>query len=182
MSSIANDLAVPVAADDHVLGSDGAEITLVEYGDYECSYCGEAYLIVKELGRRFTGRLRLVFRNLPLADVHPHAEVAAEAAEAVALQGRFWQMHDLLFEHQDDLTEQALLAYAEEAGADVSEVASVLAEGGTRQRVQDDVSGAIRSGVNATPTFFVNGARYEGSWALDPFANHLQRAGSLDGP
>jgi protein-disulfide isomerase len=149
-------------------------MTLVEYGDYECSYCGEAFPIVKELQRRFAGALRFVFRNLPLPEVHPHAERAAEAAEAVGMQGRFWEMHDLLYQHQDDLTDQALMAYAEQAGAAVHEVASVLAQGVTRQRVQDDVSGAIRSGVNGTPTFFVNGARYGGSWALEPFSEYLQ--------
>jgi protein-disulfide isomerase len=162
-----------------VLGPDRAAITLVEYGDYECSYCGEAFPIVKELQRQFSGALRFVFRNLPLADVHPHAELAAEAAEAVGLQGRFWQMHDLLYQHQDDLTDQALLTYARQAGADAIEVTSVLAKGGTRQRVQDDLSGAIKSGANGTPTFFVNGARYDGSWALEPFSEHLRAV--LDG-
>jgi protein-disulfide isomerase len=174
VSSGDGDLAVPVGPGDHALGPDKAAITLLEYGDYECSYCGEAYPIVKELQRRFAGRLRFVFRNLPLADAHPHAERAAEAAEAVGLQGRFWEMHDLLYEHQDHLTDAALLSYAEEAGANATEVASVMAEGGTRQRVQDDLMGAIRSGANGTPTFFVNGVRDEGSWALEPFTEHLQ--------
>lgn len=174
MSSGNGDLAVPVGPRDHVRGPEGAAITLVEYGDYECSYCGQAFPIIKELQRRFTGALRFVFRNLPLAEVHPHAERAAEAAEAVGIQGKFWEMHDLLYRHQDDLTDRALMAYAEQAGADVDEVVSLLALGGTRQRVQDDVSGAIRSGVNGTPSFFVNGARYEGSWALEPFSEHLQ--------
>lgn len=174
MSSGKGDLAVPVGPLDHVRGPDGAAITLVEYGDYECSYCGEAFPIIKELQRRFTGALRFVFRNLPLPEVHPHAERAAEAAEAVGIQGWFWEMHDLLYQHQDDLSDEALMAYAERAGADVHEVASVLASGAPRQRVQDDVSGAIRSGVNGTPTFFVNGDHYEGSWALEPFTEHLQ--------
>ncbi len=165
---------MPVGPGDHVRGPDGAAITLVEYGDYECSYCGEAFSIVRELQGQFASALRFVFRNLPLANVHPHAERAAEVAEAVGMQGKFWEMHDLLYEHQDDLTDQALMAYAELAGADVHEVTTPLAQEATRQRVLDDVSGAIRSGVDGTPTFFVNGARYEGSWALEPFSEHLQ--------
>ena len=98
----------------------------------------------------------------------------AEAAEAVGIQGWFWEMHDLLYQHQDDLSDEALMAYAEQAGADVHELAAVLAQGAMRQRVREDVSGAIQSGVNGTPTFFVNGARYDGSWALEPFSEHLQ--------
>jgi protein-disulfide isomerase len=167
-------LAVPVGPEDHVAGAAKAAITLVEYGDYECPYCGEAYPIVQELQRSFGESLRLVFRNLPLANVHPHAEQAAEAAEAVALQKRFWQMHDLLYEHQDDLADRSLLRYAEAAGADVAEVAEVLASRATRDRVQGDLAGGIRSGANGTPTFFVNGRRYDGSWGFEPFREFLE--------
>ncbi|MGD0055754.1 MAG: thioredoxin domain-containing protein [Acidimicrobiales bacterium] len=167
-------LTVPVGPDDHVEGDDGAEITLVEYGDYECPYCGQAYPIVKELQRVFGTSLRLVFRNMPLANVHPYAERAAEAAEAVALQGKFWPMHDLLFENQEDLEEHSLLRYAHEAGADSAEVASVLASGTTRRRINNDIESAVRSGVNGTPTFFVNAERYDGSWAYEPFYDFLK--------
>jgi protein-disulfide isomerase len=151
-------------------------LTLVEYGDYQCPYCGQAYPIVQELQRIFGDALRFVFRNLPLANVHPFAEGAAEAAEAVALQGHFWPMHDLLFEHQDDLWEGSLLRYAAEAGADAGEVAEVLKRRGTRTRVEDDLEGGLLSGVNGTPTFFVNGQRYEGSWDLPPFERFLTTA------
>jgi protein-disulfide isomerase len=167
-------LAIPVGVDDHVSGSDGAGITLVEYGDYECPYCGQAFPIVEQLQRAFGSSLRLVFRNLPLTNVHPHAEGAAEAAEAVALQGKFWPMHDLLFQHQRDLKVESLLRYAEMAGADAPEVAAVLARRDTRDRVKSDLEGAIRSGANGTPTFFVNGVRYDQSWAFGPFHEFIE--------
>jgi protein-disulfide isomerase len=173
MSPATGRLAVPVGPNDHSGGPETAAITLVEYGDYECPYCGEAFVIVRQLQREFGGALRLVFRNLPLVNVHPSAERAAEAAEAVALQGRFWEMHDLLYEHQDDLHDEALLRYSRSVGADADEVAAVLARGGTRERVQADLLGALRSGANATPTFFVNGLRYDGSWELEPFQRYL---------
>lgn len=174
MSGAGGSLAIPVGADDHVQGLDDAAITLVEYGDYECPYCGQAFPIVQELQRVFASSLRLVFRNLPLSNVHPHAEAAAEAAEAVALQGLFWPMHDLLFQHQRDLGAEALLQYAERAGADANQVAEVLAQRGTRDRVENDLEGALRSGANGTPTFFVNGFRYDQSWDFDTFREFIQ--------
>ncbi len=167
-------LTVPVGPQDHAAGRDDAALTLVEYGDYQCPYCGQAYPIVKDLQRVFADSLRMVFRNMPLANVHPHAELAAEAAEAVALQGAFWPMHDLLFENQHDLEEPSLLRFAEEAGADSAEVASVLAQGTVRRRVNDDIESGIRSGVNGTPTFFVNGQRYDASWEYDSLHDYLQ--------
>jgi protein-disulfide isomerase len=175
VSAAAAHLAVPVGPEDHVSGPDAATITLVEYGDYECPYCGQAYPIVKELQRLFSDGLRFVFRNMPLANVHPHAEAAAEAAEAVGLQGKFWSMHDLLYENQGDLEERSLLRYAGLAGADTGEIADVLARGVTRARVEEDLEGGLRSGVNGTPTFFVNGVRYDASWAFEPFRDHLER-------
>ncbi|MGO9557552.1 MAG: DsbA family protein [Acidimicrobiales bacterium] len=175
MTTSAPRLAVPVGPKDHVSGPEDATITLVEYGDYECPYCGQAFPIVKELQRLFSERLRFVFRNMPLANVHPHAELAAEAAEAVGLQGKFWMMHDLLYENQGDLEERSLLRYAELTGADAGEVADALGRRVTLPRVEEDLEGGIRSGVNGTPTFFVNGARYDASWAFEPFRDHLQR-------
>jgi protein-disulfide isomerase len=167
-------LAVPVGAEDHVSGPEDASITLVEYGDYECPYCGQAYPIVKELQRLLADDLRFVFRNMPLANVHPHAQAAAEVAEAAGLQGKFWPMHDLLFENQRHLEEDSLLRYAASAGADTGELAEALAAGTTRQRVEADLEGALRSGVNGTPTFFVNGERYDGSWAFEPLRDYLK--------
>jgi protein-disulfide isomerase len=167
-------LAVPVGSDDHIIGPDSAGITLVEYGDFECSYCAQAAAVVRELRRLFTDNVRFVFRNMPLTELHPHAERAAEAAEAAALQGRFWEMHDLLFEHRTDLSDAALLCYAAQAGADASAVADALTRGTARTKVERDVEGGIRSGVAGTPTFFVNGTRYDGSWSLEPFAEYLR--------
>jgi protein-disulfide isomerase len=174
MSEGGSRLAIPVGPDDHVQGPDDAVITLVEYGDYECPYCGQAFPIVQELQRVFAASLRLVFRNLPLSNVHPHAEAAAEAAEAVALQGQFWAMHDLLYQHQRDLRAESLLRYAEQAGADAGQVAEVLARRGTRDHVENDLEGALRSGANGTPTFFVNGFRYDESWDLGTFREYIQ--------
>jgi protein-disulfide isomerase len=148
----------------------------VEYGDYQCPYCGQAYPIVEKLLETFSDSLRLVFRNLPLADVHPHAEAAAEMAEALGLQGRFWAMHDVLFENQRDLSDAALRRYAKGVGADVGRVRKDLAGGGPRQRVEADFEGAIRSGANGTPTFFVNGVRYDGSWQYEAIAAFLEEA------
>lgn len=167
-------LVVPVSASDHAMGANDAPLTLVEYGDYQCPYCGQAYSIVKQLQDVFGAALRLVFRNMPLANVHPDAEFAAEAAEAVGLQGKFWPIHDTLFENQCDLSEVAVLRYAEDVGADVHEVQDALSQGVTLERVRADVEGGIRSGVNGTPTFFVNGERYDSSWALDPLHEYLK--------
>jgi protein-disulfide isomerase len=167
-------LVVPVGPDDHVEGSDDAAITIVEYGDFQCPYCGQAYPIVKRLQSDFGDSLRLVFRNMPLTNVHPQAELAAETAEAVGLQGKFWPMHDVLFENQRDLSGPALLRYVEDVGADLSQVANALNDGVVQKRVKDDVESGIRSGVNGTPTFFVNGERYDGSWDYESFHAYLQ--------
>lgn len=166
-------LSIPVSDDDHARGSSDAPITLVEYGDYECPYCGEAVPIVEEIRRALGPSLRFVFRNLPLAEVHPHAEHAAEMAEAVGLQGEFWAMHDLLYEHQRALSDADLLGYAEQVGAELERLKRDLAGGVPRQRVERDFEGAIRSGANGTPTFYVNGARYDGSWRFEPFVEYL---------
>jgi protein-disulfide isomerase len=167
-------LVTPVGPEDHSRGPENAALTVVEYGDYQCPYCGQAYVIVEKLARTFESSLRLVFRNLPLADMHPHAQAAAEMAEAVALQGKFWPMHDILYENQKSLDDDALRAYAKNVGADLTQVEEALASGVPRARVEADLEGAIRSGANGTPTFFVNGARYDGSWFYDDFAEYLQ--------
>jgi protein-disulfide isomerase len=167
------ELSNPVGPDDHASGPSDAKLTLVEYGDYQCPYCGQAFPIVEQLRKDFADSMRFVFRNLPLADVHPHAEAAAEVAEAVALQGKFWEIHDTLFENQRDLSDKALRRYIEEVGANVDDVTKALAGGGPRDRVEADFEGAIRSGANGTPTFFVNGARYDGSWQYEPFFEFL---------
>jgi protein-disulfide isomerase len=153
-----------IGRDDHAAGPADARITLVEYGDYECPYCGMAYPVVREIQRALGDDLRFVFRNFPLAQAHPHAEHAAEAAEAAAAQGKFWEMHDMLYEHQDALEDDDLVGYARALGLDADRVARELATGAHEERVRRDFREGVRSGVNGTPTFFVNGVRYDGDW------------------
>ena len=130
-------------------------------------------LINEQAHFRSCWSLRLVFRDMPLTNVHPHAELSAETAEAVALPGKFWPVHDLLFENRRDLSEASLLRYAEEVGADANELATAQAQGVVQQRVREDVESGIRSGVNGTPTFFVNVERYDSSWAFEPLQEFL---------
>jgi protein-disulfide isomerase len=158
-------LAVPVSAQrDHILGGPTAPVTLVEYGDFECSYCGQAYPVVKEVVSAFLEQMCFVFRSFPLTQIHPHAAHAAEAAEAA--QGRFWEMHDLLYEHQDALEDDDLLAYASQVGLDLNRFQVELAQSAYAQRVRDDFMSGVRSGVNGTPTFFINGRRHDGGFDL----------------
>ena len=152
---------------DHIQGSAGAPVTLVQYGDYECPYCGEAYPIIKEIQARMGDRLRFVFRNFPISTSHPHAEHAAEAAEAADAQGRFWEMHDLLYERQRHLTDQDLRTYAEELGLDVERFDKEMEEHVHATRVHEDFMSGVRSGVNGTPTFYVNGVRHDDSYERD---------------
>ena len=168
-------LSIPVGPADHSRGPLDAKLTVVEYGDYQCPYCGQAHPIVERLMTTYADSMRLVFRNFPLAEVHPHAEAAAEMAEAVGLQGKFWEIHDALYENQRDLSDGALRRYAEAVGANVDEAIAAVADGGPAQRVESDFEGAIRSGANGTPTFFVNGVRYEGSWMYEPFSEYLSQ-------
>jgi protein-disulfide isomerase len=179
MSTTQWDTVLAVAVDDdrdHVQGPADAAVTLVEYGDYECPYCGAAYPIVKELQARMRDRLRFVFRNFPITTSHPHAEQAAEAAEAAAAQGRFWEMHDLLYENQRRLRDQDLHAYAEQLGIDVERFDKDLAEHVHAPRVREDFMSGVRSGVNGTPSFYVNGTRHDDSYDLDTLLAALERA------
>jgi protein-disulfide isomerase len=170
-------LTVPVGPDDHVRGGpETAPLTLVEYGDYECPYCGAAYPIVKEVERTLGDELRSVFRNFPLGDMHPHAVQAAEAAEAAAGQGRFWEMHDRLYEHQDRETTEDLIEHASVLGLDVERFRSDLEEHAYEPRIQADFLSGVRSGVNGTPTFFINGVRHNGGYDLDSLLTALRAA------
>jgi protein-disulfide isomerase len=160
-------LAVPVSEErDHIREPRTAPVTLVEYGDYECQFCGQAYYVVKELELRAGNLMRFVFRNFPLTTIHPHAERAAEAAEAAGAQGRFWEMHDLLFENQQSLEDEDLLEYATLASLDINRFVRDLREGRYLNRIREDFLSGTRSGVNGTPTFFINGLRHDGSWDL----------------
>jgi protein-disulfide isomerase len=173
-------LTPPVNEDDHIAGSAEAPVTLVEYGDYECPYCGMAYPIVKAAQRALGRTLCFVFRNFPLAESHPHARHAAEAAEAAAAQGKFWEMHDMLYEHQAALEEADLVKYAGAVGIDRIRFVRELAAQTHLKRVRDDFRSGVRSGVNGTPTFFINGVRWDGAWA-DPSAlvDALRAAASI---
>lgn len=160
-------LTPPVSANDHAQGSPQAPLTLVEYGDYECPYCGMAYSIVKTAQRTLGDKLRFVYRNFPLNEAHPYAEHAAESAEAVgALKGNdaFWSMHDTLFENQDALTDDDLVRYAKKTGVDRATLMKALEDETYRPRVRNDFRSGVKSGVNGTPSFFVNGERYNGAW------------------
>jgi protein-disulfide isomerase len=170
-------LTVPVAGDrDHIQGPAAARVTLVEYGDYECPYCGEAYPIVKEVQSRLGEQLRFVFRNFPIPTSHPHAEQAAEAAEAAGAQGRFWEMHDLLYERQRHLRGPGLHAYAEELGLDVERFDREMAEHVHARRVHEDFMSGVRSGVNGTPTFYINGVRHDDSYETEVLLDALEQA------
>lgn len=169
-------LVPPVSERDHASGDPHAPVTLVEYGDYECPHCGHAHPIVKSIQRRLGKKLRFVFRNFPLAEAHPHARHASEAAEAAADQGKFWEMHDALFENQDRLEDEELVEIARSIRLDAARVATALEEGAYTARVREDFRNGIRSGVNGTPTFFVNGERYDGPWAdEDGFVRMLEK-------
>lgn len=161
------------AGRDHVWGPVDAPLTLVEYGDYECPFCGAATGVVRELKRRYGDELRYVFRHLPLADVHPNAELAAEAAEAAAAQGKFWQMHQTLFQHQSQLEYEDLLGYAAGLDLDVERFARDLNEHRYSGRVREDVQSADASGARRTPTFFVGGHRHIGGWDAERLAQAL---------
>jgi protein-disulfide isomerase len=170
-------LTMPVTDDrDHIQGPADAAVTLIEYGDYECPYCGAAYPIVKEVQARMAERMRFVFRNFPISTAHPHAEQAAEAAEAAATQGSFWEMHDLLYENQQRLRDEDLRSYAEKLGLDVGRFVSDLAEHVHADRVHEDFMSGVRSGVNGTPTFYINGARHDDSYDAETLLAALERA------
>jgi protein-disulfide isomerase len=163
-----------VSARDHVQGPADAPVTLLEYGDYQCPYCGAAHPIVKALQRHLGDNLRFAFRHFPLATIHEYAEGAAEAAEAAGAQGKFWQMHDTLFENQPALDFESLVGYAEELGLDVERFAMDLENQVHAPRVREDFISGIRSGVNGTPTFFINGVRHEGSFDVETMLEAIQ--------
>jgi NhaA family Na+:H+ antiporter len=168
-------LTMPVGDRDHVQGPDDAPVTLVEYGDYECPYCRQVVPIVRDLQERFGDRLRYVFRHFPLTTAHPHAQLAAEAAEAAGAQGKFWDMHYLLFEHQGTLHSADLVRYARELELDLERFERELAEHTHAERVREDFRSGVRSGANGTPAFFLNDTRYDGPWDLDSLAAEIQK-------
>ena len=159
-------LTLPDPGRDHTSGSADGSIKLLEYGDYECPFCGEAQPTVKEIQRRLGDDLLFAFRNFPLTNVHPYAEHAAEAAEAASAQGNFWGMHDLLFENQRALEDEDLLAYAGELGLNQTQLVRDVTSSVYAARIREDFKSGVRGGVNGTPTFFINGERYDGVFDL----------------
>jgi len=172
-------LILPVSERDHIKGSRQALVTLVEYGDFECPYCGQAYLVVHGLEELLGDLLRVVFRHFPLTTVHPHAMRAAEAAEAAGAQGQFWEMHDQLFEHQQALEDEDLHDYAEELGLDMVRFGRDMTEHRHAGRVREDMLSGVRSGVNGTPTYFINGLRNDGSYDMESMAAAIIEAAGV---
>jgi protein-disulfide isomerase len=157
-------LSVPVSDKDHRQGDPDAPCTLVEYGDYQCPSCGHAYPIVKRVQKHFGKRLLFVFRNFPLSEMHPYAEPAAETAEFAAAHHKFWEMHDLLYEKQDRLDDALLFQLAQQLQLDPEKLRQALASKEFEPRVRTDFRGGVRSGVNGTPTFFINGQRHDSAY------------------
>lgn len=158
------ELTLPVGERDHAQGPKEAPVTLVEYGDYECPYCGQAYPIIKNIQKHLGDKLCFVFRNFPITQVHPHAEHAAEAAETAGAQNKFWEMHDRLYEYQQELSDSHLKKHASAIGMDVARFEDEMANHIHSGRIREDFMNGIRSGVNGTPTFYINGVRYDDSW------------------
>jgi protein-disulfide isomerase len=169
-------LAVPVNHTDHIEGPANARVTLVEYGDFECPSCAQAYHAVNMLLKHFAGRLHFVFRHYPLREVHPHAELAAEAAEAAGAQGKFWQMHALLFDNQLHLKPNSLRQYAAKLELDLARFDFELEDHVYLQRIQEHVAGGRNSGLRGTPGFFVNGALLDVSFGFEPLQAAIDAA------
>jgi len=166
LSTAGGMLVVPINDTDHVAGPRDAPVTLVEYGDYQCPYCGAAHPIVRELLRQRHDVLRFAYRHFPLTNVHPYAEMAAEVAEAAGARGQFWPVHDWLFEHQDRLDPRYLLAGLAGLGLDAEAIADEVSRHRYLSKVRSDFVGGVHSGVNGTPTFFVNGFRLDGGYSI----------------
>jgi protein-disulfide isomerase len=176
MSMVSPHLVLPVSVRDHIAGPATAPATLLEYGDYECPFCGAAHPIVQQVRKQLGNRLRFVFRHFPLANIHPRAEPAAEAAEAAGAQGRFWEMHDLLYERQDALEEEDLVERAEILGLDVARFVRELSERTHAPRVREDFLSGVRSGVNGTPAFYINGIRHDGGFDFPTLVEAIELA------
>ena len=167
-------LKVPLTPYDHVLGSPTAPITMVEYGDYECPHCAAAHPIVNLVLDHFGDNIRYAFRHFPLSQVHPNAEVAAESAEFCGARGHFWEMHDGIYQNQDQLGLQLLLALVNALGLSEAGLREALVNGTFEPKVKSDFIGGVRSGVNGTPTFFINGRRHDGSYAFSDLVSAVE--------
>ena len=168
-------LQPPVSAKDHFQGRSDAVIQLVEYGDYQCSLCGQAYPIIKSIQQEFGDDLRFVFRNFPLSEIHHHAKLAAVAAEAADRHGKYWEMHDMLFVNQLELHRSALMTYAQMIDLDLFQFEKDLDDNLLFEKVEADFESGLRSGVNGTPSFFINGIKYNGGWEEPSLSLFIKR-------
>jgi protein-disulfide isomerase len=166
-------LRTAVNSQDHIQGNAHAPIELVEYGDYQCPHCGHAYPIIKSIQKKMGDKLKFVFRNFPLSEVHPNAVNAAVASEAAAVQNKFWEMHDHLFEYQSRLDDESLVKYAGQVKLNVEQFEDDFGRPELIQKVDTDFESGVRSGVNGTPSFFINGEKYNNSWDEDTFLSYL---------
>jgi protein-disulfide isomerase len=167
-------LKPPVNSKDHIQGKPTAPIELVEYGDYQCPHCGHAYPIIKNVQQSLGADLKFVFRNFPIAEVHPDAFNAAVAVEAAGLQHKFWEMHDIIFENQQALDFESLFLYADSIGLDVERFKNDIQKNTVSDKVEMDFESGVRSGVNGTPSFFINGEKYNGNWEEHVFTEYLK--------
>jgi protein-disulfide isomerase len=167
-------LKPPLNSKDHYEGNENASIELVEYGDYQCPHCGHAYPIIKSIQKKLGSKLKFVFRNFPLAEVHPDATHAAIAAETASAQNKFWEMHDIIFENQERLDDTHLVRYAEKIGLDIKKFETDFEKPEFAEKVESDFESGIHSGVNGTPSFFINGQKYNGDWDEEPFLAYLE--------
>jgi protein-disulfide isomerase len=167
-------LRIPVTQHDHILGPMDAPVTMVEYGDYQCPHCGAAYPVVKQVLEHFGEDLRFAYRHFPLSEIHPLAVPAAESAEFCGAHGRFWEMHDAIFENQERLSLPLLFALVGALGLSERSLREVLLKGTYAEKLKNDLLGGLRSGVNGTPTFFINGRRHDGSYAFGDLVSAVE--------
>ena len=170
----ASKLTLPIQGRDHIHGPFDAPTKLLEYGDFECPFCGQAHAYVQAVEERLGDALCFAFRHFPLTNMHPHAQRAAEAAEAAGAQGKFWEMHDLLFENQDALEDEDLVGYADQLGLDVTRFLGEIESGIHTPRVREDFKNGVRAGVNGTPTFFINGQRHDAGRGFEALFGAVQ--------
>ena len=169
-------LTLSINSKDHILGNPNATLELIEYGDYECPFCGRAYPILKDIKQKLDGDIKFVFRNFPLSKIHPHAFMAAVATEAAALQGKFWEMHDIVFENQKSLDEENIFRFASLLGLDTDRFREDLQDKLLVEKVEKDFESGLRSGVNRTPSFFINGNKYEGDYNIQSLSRAIKSA------
>jgi len=167
-------MSIKINEKDHVQGNENAKIELIEYGDYECPYCGEAYPIIKKVQKELGNNLKFIFRNFPLVEMHPFALHAAIASEAAAEQGKFWEMHDILYENQKNLKDSDLIKYAEKIDLDVSKFEEDFNSNNIYQKIKEDFDSGVKNEIQGTPAFFINGKPFEGNWMDTEFIEYLK--------